>query len=132
MKGMLIRSLPVKLTSAELVIKGQELAEAEISLSELKEEKKEVMAGLAQRLLAKRNLVGEIAHIINTKQEYRGVECEEVRHEKELKVSVIRKDTGKVVSERLMSPKERQQILSFPKPSAAKKASGKQGSEPKK
>ena len=110
------KRLPVKLTPDELIIKGRELAEMETTLSSLKEEKKESAKGFSQKVDAAQNTVGELAHIINTKAEFREVEVETVRDEKEMTETVVRKDTGEIVSERLLTPGERQQIMQFPKP----------------
>ena len=109
------KRLPVKLTQDELIIKGRELAEMETTLSSLKEEKKESAKGFSQKVDSAQNKVGELAHVINTKEEYREVEVERVRDENEMKETVVRKDTGEVVSERLMTPAERQKVMQFPK-----------------
>ena len=43
-------------------------------------------------------------------------DAKEIRYEEHLKVSTVRKDTGEIVSERLMTDEERQLVLNFPQP----------------
>ena len=113
---MQVRSLPVKLTDEEMIIKGQELAELESELTDLESLKRAASKEFAKQIEVKKGKIQRVSHAINTKQENRKVECEEVRDEEFLKVSIVRKDTGEVVSERLMTAEERQKVLNFPQP----------------
>ena len=108
-----IRDLPVKLTDAEMIVKGQELAELENELRSLEDKKRETSKEFSGQLEAMRKKIADTAHEINTKQEFRDVEVETVRDEKELTIMVVRLDTGEIVSKRLMSNAERQPILKF-------------------
>ena len=113
---MQVRRLPVKLTDEEMIIKGQELAELESELTDLESLKRAASKSFAKQIEVKKGKIQRVSHAINTKQENREVECEEVRDEESLKVSIVRKDTGEVVSERLMTDEERQKVLNFPQP----------------
>ncbi len=113
---MQVRRLPVKLTDEEMIIKGQELAELESELTDLESLKRAASKSFAKQIEVKKGKIQRVSHAINTKQENREVECEEVRDEESLKVSIVRKDTGEVVSERLMTDEERQKVLNFLQP----------------
>ena len=115
-----IRRLPVKLTENELLIKGQELADLERQLSEVEDEKREVSKEFSGRIEGMKNRISETANTINSKQEIRDVEVAVSMDYKSLTVRVVRTDTGEIVSERLMSDKERQSTLKFPKEAEGK------------
>ena len=103
---MHVRRLPVKLTDEEMIIKGQELAELENQLTDLEDQKRVTAKAFSKDIEANKGRIKRVSHAINTKQENRDVECEEVRDEEAMKVSVIRLDTGEIVSERLMTAEE--------------------------
>jgi hypothetical protein len=111
---MITRKLPVKLTNDELLVIGKRLADTELEVVQLKDEKKESMAEFKQREEAVRNNITRLTRALHDGVEWRPVECIESYNYDRGIVETFRTDTYDVVDWRSMSHEERQQKLPFP------------------
>ena len=99
--------LPVKLTSAELLTKGEELAEAIRVRDEHEANAKDAAKAAKQRLDELDTDVTKLAGIVRRKAENRPVEVFEKADAGRLIVNTIRADTFEVVGYRPMRMEER-------------------------
>lgn len=111
------KKLPVDLTDAELLERGDKLAQAEartellyVDLAEVKSYASEEKKRIDEALERQRGLRRDIAEEIATRKTQRNVECE-VIFTADLKVVTVRKDTGEVVDVRDMTADEQQMVL---------------------
>ena len=107
----IIRTLPVKLTTDEILFFGRENARVSSDIDLLEQQRKAANDDFKAKI---GTLSGEIAHrnaCINSGYEDRKVECrEEIDHHLG-KVRIIRQDTFEVVSVRPMTTDEYQTVL---------------------
>jgi len=105
------------LTSSELRLKGDQLAEAENAYEIAEREKKAAMTIFAQRLEAARDVARKLSGEILSKQERRAVSCSwkvERWGEDGRDAWVLRRDdTGAVVTTQPVTQADRQQELSL-------------------
>lgn len=102
------RPLPVKLSKDELAARSKELAELIRKQEELEEEKKSSAAAIKGELDRHKARARELSSTIRTGEEYQDVECEWVTDALRLRMNLVRRDNGGIVSSRDMNEKERQ------------------------
>ncbi len=113
------KELECRLTDAELLDLGKQLARANTNLEEQEEKKKEVTKQLAADVESARNAAISLSRRLNSGTEYRRVRCQIVRDLETCTVRAIRLDTHEVVSERTMTDEERQLKLDWEEAAAA-------------
>lgn len=104
-------SLPVKLTEKEVREYGEKLAELEIQLLVLEEDKKKTAKQFNGNIEILKEEIHSTAGAINNHEENRQVLCEIERDFEHNVVKTIRKDTGETVSERAMDTADHQENL---------------------
>lgn len=102
------RTLPVELTQAELLDRGEALALGRGSRNEWESDRKETAARYRERLDLLDAEIDRLAGIVREKAEPRPVECRSVRDIERGVVEVVRTDTGEIVESRVMTEMERQ------------------------
>lgn len=108
------RNVPVKLTDEELKICSKMLAEALQSRSQAEAKLDTFKAQVKAEVMGCDAIIGKMAHMVNTEEEYREVDCDVVYHWDTGFKTVVRKDTGEIVEDRiLISAEERQAELEF-------------------
>jgi len=101
------RELPCKLTNDELRMRGDAMAEAEIAVDLLKDERRAVN----KKILAQTDARNRLAHVIESELEPRMVVCKWIPSFEENAYRLVRQDTGEVVEQRPMSAADRQGSL---------------------
>lgn len=98
------RRLPVELTDREIQLYGQEQAAELVAIEKLEDKRAEIN----EAIKPKKKRVDKLAHIIDSKEEERQVDClwrhDWEREEKRL----IRTDTREIVETRKIDPSENQ------------------------
>lgn len=107
----LTMSLPVKLTDAEKLQIGAEMAHEQQNLGMAEQRKKEVTAQLGATIESHRAQVSKFSHLLNSGEEYRDVVCIETLNYSTRMATVHRKDTGEQVRQRVMREEDFQREL---------------------
>lgn len=107
--------MPCKLTDAELVDRGAQLADAYAKADALEAERKNTNDGFKAKIELVEQQVRDLAGTLRSKQETREVELLEEFDYRTFTVRVKRADTGEMVRERAMTKNERQEELPFDK-----------------
>jgi len=107
------RELPVPLTEEELAAYRDVLAEAAIAEQELLDTKAEISKDYNEQIKAERVVIADKASCIKSRSQQRWVECEEHHDFKTFVVSIVRMDSGEIISTRPMSEGERQTPIPF-------------------
>lgn len=107
-RGTETRTLPVTLTTDELLARGDGLARAHRAVRDEQAKQKAVKEEMKQRLEDLEGEVGKLARIVRDKAEDRDVECRIVHDYLANAVQVVREDTGEVIEARAMTDRERQ------------------------
>lgn len=105
--------LPAQLNEFELLSYGDTLARLHDEIRGVEDSKKEIMDDFKSKLTALNADRQRLARAVADKQERREVECEETPDYKRGIVTIMRKDTGEVVRERVLNDTERQQKFSI-------------------
>ncbi len=105
------RTLPVKLSEAEVAKRADELAAKELQEEQVKAEKKNAVASFTGRLSLLRESIGKLSRAVDTRTEGQEVVCEEVWDDERFEVRTIRTDTEEVLHERPFTPSERQEAI---------------------
>lgn len=108
-----VKELRCALTDEELLERGQALARALEQMQKREADGKAYAANVKSDIEQYKKEGQRLYHHISEKSEWRQVECEEVHDFDEGKVSLVRLDTGEVVSERRMWDEERQDEIAF-------------------
>jgi hypothetical protein len=108
MSDRVTQPLPVKLSKEELAARSKELAELIRKQEELEEEKKQQAAEIKAELDRSKARARTLSSSIRTGEEYQDVECEWVPDTLRLRMNLVRRDNGGIVSSRDMNEKERQ------------------------
>ena len=106
-----VKELRCKLTDEELLARGQELARALEQMQKREADGKAFAANVKSDIEQYKKEGLRLTSHIAEKSEWRKVECDEVHDFEAGTVSVVRLDTGEVVSERRMWDEERQEDL---------------------
>lgn len=111
MEKRVTRILPVKLTSREVVERGQLAAQVIHKIDEVEREKKRVTADAKEQTDRLESELRRLSYIVEREEEDRTVECfwrfDFMKNEKNL----LRDDTGEVVETKAMTDEERQIAL---------------------
>lgn len=119
------RELPCRLTDDELRMRGDAMAEAELVVDTLKDERR----ALNKKIFANTDERNRLAHIIDSETEPRMVVCKWVASFEENVYRLVRQDTGDIVEQRPMSVADRQGALPYPPDDGGDGAAG-EGSGP--
>lgn len=124
------RSLPVKLSDLELRERADELAGAQIRLSEIEDEKKSAVSQYKASIDSKQGEIARLSHVIRDRSEQRNIKCEwrfeqsgfdatgqPVWHPEQK--TLVRVDTGESVEVRAITDEERQLKLDLDTKAAA-------------
>lgn len=106
-----VRSLPCKLTDEELLKKGTELATAVQDIATEEGRQADIKASMKAKLAEIEARRTQLAIAVSRKEEHRDVEVDIFHDFQRGVVEDVRRDTGEVVSRRVMSESERQQNL---------------------
>ena len=101
------KSLPVKLSEQELIIKGNELSILVQELDSTEQRKKDANSGFKSEIDSLSLQVSGLARIVREKKEYREVECEDRKNLERMTMDTVRLDTLEVVSYRELQGHER-------------------------
>ena len=104
----------VKLTDAELLEAGSNLAQALADETALESEKKQMTASYAAKLKEITGKIDNLRMLVNNKSDMRKVDCVEVMDNTSGLVFVIRMDTRDIIRERKMTSDERQSKIIWP------------------
>jgi hypothetical protein len=118
---MPIESLPVTLTSDEILVRAEQLS---VKVKELEDEERDskTAASLAkERIKEIDEEIRSLARTVREKREYRPVEVREMRNEERRTMDIVRIDTQEVVRYRSMTERELTTPL-FPVEDEAEKA----------
>jgi len=113
-----IESLPCEMTTAELALKSSQMAAKLAELNGLEANKQQVTKQLGEDMKRVKLQLDNVGVEVRSGIEYRPTECYEVPRYRDLKVDLIRNDTGEVVRTRAMHANERQEALDLGNPEA--------------
>ncbi len=105
--------LLVKLTQEEMSAKAQELATEVKTVDELREKKKQQSGDVAAQIKEHEARVKRLSDHIATGKEEREVEIEERPNYDDKTIETVRRDTGEVITRRVMTQEERQVRFMF-------------------
>lgn len=103
------RELPCELTEAELLARGDAMAEAELRIEQLELERGQVSDAIKAQRAVRRKLAG----VIDSGREQRDVRCVWIAHFTRNCRELVRQDTGEVIDTRVMTAEDRQEGLDF-------------------
>lgn len=103
------RELLVPLEDKELIKKGDQLVNAEMSLTALQDEKNAAVAGWNKGIKEVRTEIKTLVSELDSKKQLRTVKCFDNPDYKQNKIDTVRTDTGDVVETRAMTAEDRQQ-----------------------
>ena len=115
------QSLPVRLTTDELLLRSDELAKTIREAADVEAAMKSAQAASKSKLGKLEADVARLARIVREKVEDRAVEVTEIRNWDSLTMDTLRLDTGEIVGSRAMSYSERNGTL-FAADNAPRKA----------
>ena len=102
-----VRELSCKLTEAELLLRGDEMADAELRIEQLKLER----SGVSESIKHQRELRRKLAGAIDAGKELRDVRCAWIEDFVHNCYHLVRQDTGEVIDTRAMTGDDRQEAL---------------------
>ncbi len=106
------RHLRCELTGPELLTAGRELADRSVELSALENEKARVSSDFSARIKGKQADIQILTNRIQTRCEYREVQCAEHLHQPQPgKKTIVRTDTGETIGVETMTTNEMQPEL---------------------
>jgi hypothetical protein len=103
-----MKTLPVRLTQAELLERGEALALQRRESNWLDDERRRVASEFKEKIDDSDAESDRLAEIVREKAEPRPVECRNVRDVQRGVVEVMRIDTAEIVESRVMTELERQ------------------------
>lgn len=106
-----VRSLPCRLTDEELLKKGGDLATAVQDIATEEGRQADIKASMKAKLAEIEARRTQLAIAVSRKEEHRDVEVDIWHDYQRAVVQEIRRDTGEIMSTRVMSDSERQQAL---------------------
>jgi hypothetical protein len=107
-----LRELSCELTEAELLQRGDAMAECEMAIDKLKDKRSK----LSKKIGEKRKERFELAEVIERGEEPRDIQCKWIEDFTHNVKRLIRQDTGEQVEEITMSAAERQLSMEVPAP----------------
>lgn len=99
-----IRELPCKLTAADLLLRGDELAACELAIASINEKR----AKLSKRAGDKRKECFDLAAVIDRGEEVRDVRCVWIDDFTHATRTLVRQDTGEAIAQVTMTAEDRQ------------------------
>lgn len=105
------RELPNDIEKEKLDIYRQDLITVLDALDAVEKEKKEAISDFKHRMDTLDNQCEDVRRKIKTGQEMKTIECEFVKDFESNNVKIKRKDTGKIIEDRAMTPQERQKTI---------------------
>jgi hypothetical protein len=109
-----VRELPCELTEAELLQRGDAMAECEMCVDKLKDKRSKI----SKKIGEKRKERFELAEVIERGEEQREVRCVWIEDFTHNVKRLIRQDTGEEVEQTTMTAAERQLSMEAPAPGA--------------
>jgi len=101
-------------TEEEIKAKSTQLAQANLQIEQLSDEKKQIMAGLNARVATAAATVALLSSHINTGYEFRNIDCTVTLNMPRTGMkSIYRKETGEFVRSEVMTGAELQERLDF-------------------
>jgi hypothetical protein len=107
------QSLPVRLTTDELLMRSDELAKAVRERDDAERAMKSASATAKRKIDLLDLDITRLADVVRERQENRPVEVTEVKNWRRLTMDTVRIDTGELVGSRSMSAYERNEALPF-------------------
>lgn len=107
-----MRELPCELTEAELLQRGDAMAECEMAIDKLKDKR----GKLSKKIGEKRKERFELAEVIERGEEPRDIQCKWIEDFTHNLKRLIRQDTGEEVEQLTMTAAERQLSMEAPAP----------------
>ena len=108
---MITRRLICKLDDSEVLMRGQQLAQAEYDYSDTERNRKATADHFKRSLDVIDGRITELSSAIKSREEIRDVECVIQDNHALLKHEVVRLDTGEIVEQYDFTEKERQGTL---------------------
>jgi hypothetical protein len=118
------RTLPVRLTQAELLERGKALALVRQDCNHIESDMKLTVRAFKDRIEIREAEIDRLAEIVDLEAEPRPVECRNVRDMNRGVIEVVRTDTGEIVESRVMTELERQTRMFEPEEEQAQEATG--------
>lgn len=106
-------NLQYKFTDDELRVLGKDLAEAQIQLRQLDDDRKRVADEWKTKISTKEAEIAALSNKVNSGYEYRDIPCEITLNEPIGKKTARRLDTGETVWVRDLTDGERQRTMEF-------------------
>lgn len=116
------QSLPVRLTTDELLLRSDELAQKIRERDDAERAMKSAQATAKRKIDTLELDITRLAEVVRDRQEDRPVEVREIKNWDRLTMDTIRLDTGEIVGSRSMSRSERNDELPFAADDAPLKA----------
>lgn len=105
------QSLPVRLTTDELLLRSDELAKALRERDDVERAMKSAQGHAKTKIAAIETTINRLAEVVRERSENRPVEVTEVRNWYRLTMDTCRVDTGEIVASRAMSYSDRNATL---------------------
>lgn len=118
------RTLPVRLTQAELLERGEALALERFARNHCDADRKATATAFKEQLEVFEAEIDRLAGIVREKAEPRPVECRSLRDQARGVVEVMRIDTAEIVESRVMTDLERQTRIFEPDEEPVQEAAG--------
>lgn len=106
-------NLQYKFNAEELRILGHDLAEAQIQLRQLNDDRKRVADEWKAKISTKEAEIASLSNKVSSGYEFRQIPCEITLNEPINKKTIRRLDTGEIVGIQELSDYERQRTLKF-------------------
>lgn len=110
-KELVIRNLPVALTTEQLEEKSERLTGAILEIRRLEEDKRDYNAKIKEQIEGQRAILSTLTGIVHDRQEFSDVECTAVIDYESGRVVVHRNDNGEEIENREIAELERQMEL---------------------
>ncbi len=104
----------MKLTEAELLEAGSNLAQALADEAALEQEKAQMASSYAAKIKEASGKIDNLRMLVKNKSDMRKVDCVEVMDNSSGLVFVVRMDTKEIIRERKMTSDERQSEIIWP------------------
>lgn len=109
----MVESLPCQMSKEEIAMKSSQMAGKLDELNTVEASKASETKRMGEEMKRLKSQLDHLGTEVRHGIEYRPTECYEVPRYRELKVDIVRDDTGEVVRSRAMHPNERQEALAL-------------------
>ncbi len=111
-KQQYVEYLRCELTDTEIADTARDLARANSRKASIDQQKKEADAQLKAEIQAQESIIARLSALINSGHEYRNIECRvELDTPTSGRKTIVRLDTGEIVSEKPMTDADRQMVM---------------------